>query len=178
MYLFASLTLVAVACNENSKGENELSNGVEPVISTDKAGEVGEVDKEMIAFFEKYLPPISGSFSSECFFVEDRENRCLMINSVDELKAIMYSPVELPEIDFGKYTLVMGQYWVSSGGFKLVSQGIEIKSGEIILNLVTDYEFDVVDAMISRLYYWGIYPKLPQNSITITVHETYRGEKT
>jgi hypothetical protein len=168
MLLFASLALVAVACNDNSGGENELPNGIEPIISTDKAGEVGEADKELIAFFEKYLPPNFSLYDSEYFFVEDEDNRCLMINSMDELKAIMYSPIELPDIDFDKYTLVMGQYIAPGTAYRIIEQSITVNPEEIILNLSIE-EPDGTYAVLSPLYYWGLYPKIPQKTITVNL---------
>jgi hypothetical protein len=175
--LLAALLLIGggfAACDDSAatRAGDSQEEAQAPVPTSDK----------ITAFFDKQLPPVFDSFSfrSEYFFVGDKENKCLMINSVDELRAFVPFSVELPTIDFDQYTLIVGQCWMTTGGgFNVAGQSIKIGSKEMELNLIADYPFDAMPdiTMFYPLYYWGLYLKLPQKPIVVNVTKTWKGQK-
>jgi hypothetical protein len=160
----SALSAGFAACNEPKNPDDEPTEvGIAPVSSS-------EISEEVTAFFEKYLPPTSGIYS-EVFFVDEKENKCLLINSIDELNKIMSTPVELPTIDFGGYTLIIGQQTMPTTSFYVKKQTIDISSKQATLNRTVKIPESSCQAF-SRLYHWGLYPKLSKNSIGVNViHE-------
>ena len=120
-------------------------------------------------FFEKYLP-VPALPRSKIFFVNyhQYDNVCVIINSIDELiENISSSPVkELPDIDFNSHTLIIGQEGAPASYYYIVKQNIVVDSEKIELNIIA-HPTDGQYAGGSTLYYWGIYPKLPQKSVNI-----------
>ena len=134
-------------------------------------------DDEVIAFFEEHLPGFSGTTRSECFFVgekdkpwsEDKWIECILINSMYEFKNnFSCSSDMLPAIDFKSYTLIVGMYPMQSSGCSVDEQTITIGAKKIELNLkVKRPEYAL--AVICPLYYWGIYPKFQNKSISVNI---------
>ena len=125
----------------------------------------------VIAFFEEHLPPYSGA-ESDCFFVDidHQKSICVLINSVEEFRNnFSCSSTMLPEIDFKSHTLIIGQYYpIRESSYKVINQELVVKSKEIELNLyVTSPEYTF--ATQTRLYYWGIYPKLRNKPINVNI---------
>ncbi|MDR2911009.1 MAG: hypothetical protein LBV47_06565 [Bacteroidales bacterium] len=128
-----------------------------------------DMPEEVAAFFEEHLPGVSEyGNGSGCFFLDDEKNKSLMINSIDELKAAMYSPFELPDIDFGKYTLVIGQHLVGGTAYRVREHNIVIKPEGIELNISVEKP-DGTYWVICPVYYWGLYPKLAQEFINVNL---------
>lgn len=158
---------IVIGCEKQNEKTSEIPDipegvGILPVYESDMPEKVAD-------FFGKHLPEVSG-YLSECFFVEDKENRCLMVNSVDELKAIMSSSVELPAINFDDYTLVIGQYFVPGTGYRVLKHNIVIAEDGIDLNLSMEKP-DGSYAVICPAYYYGLYPKLPKKPIAINIYK-------
>ena len=96
------------------------------------------------------------------------DERCLMINSHQEFQDAYMGNAELPDVDFNKYTLIIGKTWGSDSSFEL---------GAVILrDKNTNYELETklyhhVEQMafctIMNIYYWRLYPKLPKKSIVL-----------
>ena len=151
-----------------SCANNEDDEVIEPLISIDNDDAFLEYS-DVTYFFREYLPSYSG-IDSKCFFVNDRENKCVVINSMDEFKATLScSLVELPVIDFNLYTLIIGQYEVPSMPYFVVGQNIKLKSEDLELNITAD-RTDGQYAAFSRMYYWGLYHKFPQKNIIVNVN--------
>jgi len=128
-------------------------------------------DDDVIAFFERYLPRPKPSIPLECFFFnhEDKEDKCVMINSIDEFReAFSCSSVMLPVIDFKSYTLIIGQHEIGNTCGYLIEQEIVVESEELVLNInVTCPSWAL--GVVGTLYYWGIYPKIESKSISVNV---------
>ncbi|MDR2936918.1 MAG: hypothetical protein LBU80_06205 [Rikenellaceae bacterium] len=171
-FLTALLLLPVMFAGCNNANDDELpEDKILPVLSNGKIETGGDgvlANEELTAFFEKYLPTLSGS-QSECFFVGDKENKCLIINSADELrKIISSSSVELPTIDFGSYTLVMGQHMIDGTAYRVVTQEIAVNSDKKELTLSVKKP-DGTYTVICPVYYWGLYPKLTQEAIGVNL---------
>lgn len=90
-----------VACNDSEESEYI---GTPPVTAS----------ADVSAFFKTYLPSSSSSHPEPEFNfseIDDRDIECFVINSMEEFEAVAPPSVELPVIDFDKYTLIIGQHW-------------------------------------------------------------------
>ena len=99
----------------------------------------------------------------------DDEDTYRIVNSMEELKSIYEGEATLPEIDFGKYTLVIGRVCLTLG-YRLVSQGFK-GEGDSIFNLTFEYAADpqkygFLGVMVDY-YFWGLYPKMERQSLTL-----------
>jgi len=125
---------------------------------------------DVIVFFEKYLPMQSFP-STECFFFnkEDNEDKCIIINNVDEFKKnFSCSSTKFPDIDFESNTLIIGQHRVSNICDYTIKQEIVLKSDKAILNLNWSCPNGAY-ASFGTLYYWGIYPKFQVKTISVNI---------
>lgn len=112
-------------------------------------------------FFNQELPLEE---SSESFFVGSDKDECYVINSLEELKSIYSGEREIPYIDFGKYTLVIGQKVMPDFYHPEYKQDLEFRNHRCDLNLyVPDY--DPGFKSIQHFYYWAFYPKFNTEGI-------------
>lgn len=106
---------------------------------------------------------------AECFFNTSDENVSYVINSDSEFKDIFSCEKELPDIDFKKYSLVIGQHTMPISFCKVVEQSI-IESDVLELNLTAEpLSQDGYWNAISKMYYWGLYPKLSNKQLIVNV---------
>ena len=114
-------------------------------------------------FFESRLPPSDYSHSNTIFnFGEETE--CFVINDVDDFKAVAPESVTLPEIDFDKYTLIIGQVVMGSPGYRFVSQSIHTDTLKVVYKNLGGAS----PAVMTSYYFWGLYDKLPK-AVTLDV---------
>ena len=114
-------------------------------------------------FFESYLPPSDYSYSNTSFnFGEETE--CFVINDMDDFKAVAPESVTLPEIDFDKYTLIIGQVVMGNPGYRFVSQSIHTDTLKVVYKKLGGAS----PAIMTSFYFWGLYDKL-QNAVNIDV---------
>jgi hypothetical protein len=161
MFLFsvlaAAMVVVAgsVACEEKPQSqEEELKFDLMPQQASD----------EVVTFFKEHLKYLSNSF-----FTEEKSNKCLVINSAEELKAAMLVDAAIPEIDFEQYTLIIGSYYATAGN-SIRYHGINVEPERNVLNLViyARHTGIAVGEMLNY-YYWGLYSKLPDNPVEVNV---------
>ena len=75
---------------------------------------------------------------------------------------------ELPNIDFDLYTLIIGRTWGSNSAYRLVD--VVLKDMGPNLDLETKlihYANGGAYEVILDMFYWCLYPKLPQKSISL-----------
>jgi hypothetical protein len=154
MVLFLAMVISVAGCDNSEEVIKQISP-----------------DNDVIAFFEEHLPPYSGA-ESDCFFVDidHQKSICVLINSVEEFRNnFSCSSTMLTEIDFKSHTLVIGQYYpIRESSCKVINQELVVKSKEIELNLyVTNPESSFPAE--TRMYYWGIYPKLRNKPINVNI---------
>lgn len=119
--------------------------------------------EDVESFFESYLPPSDYSYSNTSFnFGEETE--CFVINDMDDFKAVAPESVTLPEIDFDKYTLIIGQVVMGNPGYRFVSQSIHTDTLKVVYKKLGGAS----PAMMTYFYFWGLYDKL-QNAVNIDV---------
>ena len=142
-------------------------------------GQVKGVDDDtyqrLSIFFQSELhPPFYNEFgmTSSTFFgeLEWDAQPCYLINSMEEFRAAYQGNKQLPEVDFDRYSVLVGRTYRIDGSeslrsFSLEDEGDHYRLAIVILcNVNPDliYTCDIGD-----LFYWNIYPKLETKPITI-----------
>lgn len=127
---------------------------------------------EVTAFFDASLPSSSYSQPEPEFGFEEidfGESECFLINSMEEFEAIAPPSVDLPEIDFGKYTLLIGQCSMGDPGYTLKKQAVDIQPDGMRWNLAFSRLSGGSPAVVTTFYFWGLYTKLPGNALTANI---------
>lgn len=128
-------------------------NGIDP---TEDAGiSPVSASEDVEFFFESYLP--SYSFS-DIGFNFGEETECFVINDAVYFKAVAPESVTLPEIDFDKYTLIVGQVVMGNPGYSFVSQSIHTDTLKVVYKNLGESS----PATMTYFYFWGLYDKLPE----------------
>ena len=95
---------------------------------------------------------------------------CYLINSMEEFRAAYQGNKQLPEVDFTRYSVLVGRTYRIDGSeslrsFSLVNEGDHYRMAIVILrNINPNYGYT---CDIGDLFYWNIYPKLETKPITI-----------
>lgn len=132
------------------------------------------VDDEVRAFFEKELTSFS-DFYPTAFFVMMEGNAHFVINSTEEFQSIYRGHEQLPEIDFSKYTLIIGQQkknvklWKESTGEFLEQKLFQTEEGYQMYLYCKSIIPDAVLCSITYFYYWGLYPKQDIKDFTVNI---------
>ena len=100
---------------------------------------------------------------------DDISTECFLINTVEQLREIAPEPIELPDIDFAKYSLIVGQHVFGSPGYHLESQAIETGADALTLNLVYKRPQGFNAAIMTTHYFWGLYDKLPEYEVNVNI---------
>ena len=146
-----------VACDDSKEPEVV---GTPPVAASE----------EVTAFFTTHLPESSYNCSEVKFNfseIDFGETECFLINSTEEFEAVAPPSVELPVIDFDKYTLIIGQHWMGHPGYSFEKQVVDTESDKMTLNLVYKQLKGGTPAIMTIFYFWGLYDKLPEKTLTV-----------
>ena len=117
-------------------------------------------------------PPVTPSREITDFFdahLSGHETECFLINTAEELRKIVPEPIELPDIDFAKYSLIVGQHVFEEPRYSLESQAVETGTDVLTLNLVYRVLDGAAPAAIAPYYFWGIYDKLPEYEVNVNI---------
>ena len=132
-------------------------------------------EKESIEdFFKKTLPQEqegSGTDVKDVPFTgfDKQENVCVVINSYDELKTIYQGNNPLPEVDFSKYSLIIGRAWINVG-YKFKNLTIsEDNKGNSVVTLHFTVLYDATLAMVTYYYYWVLCPKFSPTQLDVKI---------
>ena len=101
------------------------------------------------------------------------ENMVYVINSQQELADIYVGKKKLPEIDFDKYTLIIGQQIMPYRGFYIAKKKLSNGDNGLILNLYAKNDRELLPCASQNLYFWGLYPKLSQKMVSVNVVKRY-----
>lgn len=122
---------------------------------------------EVEAFFTTYLPPIAESHYTG--FDLGEKLSCFLINSTSELEEIAPNDVELPSIDFDRYTLIIGRMPKGSTGYTYKGQKISFESGRTVLTVTYEGPDGAVHPTITYYNFWGLYDKLQDTEIELNI---------
>ena len=135
-----------------------------PIKLYDESGICTRQEDCMILDFFNYQLPIGKSSNS--FFIDSDKNECYVINSLEELKSIYKGNVEIPEIDFERYTLVIGQEILSDFYYPVYKQDLMFSDHKCHLTLYVP-DFDLENNTTQYFYYWALYPKFYTEGISV-----------
>lgn len=125
-----------------------------------------DVSNQINSFFETNLPTIA---ESECFFKSKNGDIYYLINNKNELSDIFLCNSSLPDINFSEYSLIIGQKHFTSSFYKVIEQNITESDKWLDLNIYVRLLSDTSWPSFSKMYYWGIYPKLSSKKINVNV---------
>ena len=123
--------------------------------------------QEITDFFDAHLSGHSSDFNFS--HIDCYETECFLINTVDGLREIVPEPIELPDIDFAKYSLIVGQHVFEEPRYSLESQAVETGTDALTLNLVYSEFCGIAPAMVAPYYFWGLYDKLPEYEVNVNI---------
>ena len=156
--LLGLLTLLLLAVGFTGCSDDELST-IQPM---------SNIDDEIITFFENELPAMGTSSSFFTDVARDTEI-CYVVNDDKDFQHLYKGKFTPPTIDFKHSTLIIGQCQMTEGGYLVKRQFVENRGDKITLNLHIYQSLDYAPQVITPLYYWGLYPKILTNNITVNI---------
>ena len=162
--LFLLAGLLPIGCNSD---DEEIKGTIIERIDT---------GKDISTFFNSEWADYTDTYPETFFNREEWDrNHIHLINSQEELKSIYHGSKEIPQIDFSRYSLIIGQQLkVTEIGKKSAGSLKDIR----LYDTKDDYRLDLCctsyipkgSLLVEHfLYFWGIYPKLNNKNITIQI---------
>ncbi len=164
LLLVAAGAMFVASCS--SDDEIETKSYVSPIEDGDEYAAIAK-------FFNSELPCNTGDFQTSDFFINTQEyniqkNVCCVINDKKGLEGIYYGEKVLPEIDFEKYTLIIGVERMPHLSYKLAKKELIICNGYLLFNLyVSEPKDRYHPTAILSMFYWGLYPKVEDKEIVV-----------
>ena len=166
------LIIISAGC---SKDDDDFNPNAIPAVSL--------ADGTITDFFNSELPELHSSSDvrryTKSFFYNIssefaiKENFAYVINSRQELADVYLGDKELPVIDFDRYTLIIGQQILPYLGFYVAKKELLAGDDGLILHLYARNDGESLSCALQNLYFWGLYPKQSQKTITVNVIEEY-----
>ena len=157
--LLSALLLVMAAMTTACCSDEEIL----PIIDVSE-------QENLISFFQKeHLEKGYDRGMSNGFFGDKRNDTCIVVSSREEFTYLYRGDHPLPEVDFSKNSLIIGQSKVEQGGYFVEKQVLIKKNNEYQLDLYIRQGEGYHDQWITIVRYWGIYPKLQKKKITINL---------
>lgn len=150
-------TSIFYACSH--QGETNRSDILKPVIEIKGYNTISD-------FFNSELPVDANSAS---FFVNSEKDECYVINTLEGLKSIYNGDHQIPEIDFEKYTLIIGQHIMSASGYIIEKQEVVLRDNDSVLNIFVNNKYEYKPSLYTPLYFWGVYPKLYKFNVDVNI---------
>ena len=174
--LCIGVVLMALVGMSSCSSDDENDNNISPVDVND--GPIAAFFKtelpERHSDSEYYLITRSFFFDPETLGgVQIEENIVCVINSRQELAEIYQGEKELPEIDFDKYTLIIGQQIMPYHGFYVAQKDLSAGDNGLVLTLYARNDDELLSCAHQNLYFWGLYPKLSQKMVSVNVVKRY-----
>ena len=130
------------------------------------------------AFFEKdfstnysEIYQKSGFFTADEYMYLSKSVIVRSINSREEFEQAYNGKYELPDIDFSKYTLLVGMVNSLNSGETLGTVRLWDREGNYELQVVINKNVNptgVYGLIITPLFFWKLYPKFPTSNLTAT----------
>ena len=169
--MMVAIACTLAACSSDDEGQD---GRVYPVV----ANNIGE---NVSGVFANVFP--EGAHNGKgfrTFFTQDEENMdsYYVVNSEEEMKALFEAGTTLPQIDFDKYTLVMGRFFGMPSDY-VYSQYLNEESASISFTVcIKNHAFDtggeLMDATWATVhFFWGLYPKFKTDNFVFNL-EHYR----
>ena len=102
--------------------------------------------------------------------ISDTTSPCIIVNSKEDFEKSYTGKMLLPEIDFSKYTLVLGKVCLSAGIF-IDSIGIkQLNSAKAILTVNCSIDDGTYYGIMRNLCYWGLFQKFHASEMSVKVN--------
>ena len=124
------------------------------------------VSEEVKAFFDEALPNDKGTPAFT--FPSGNETEFSEINSQEELESRYIGKDILPEIDFAKFTLIIGKAYMLGMTYHVNSLEIHKYENDQTLCVFTD-DPEGLFWMAYNMYFWGLFPKIEQEIASISI---------
>ena len=152
--IFFAATLLLLTMASCQQDEDAPNKGSRAAVSSFFDSKLDDGESVLKDFFP------ASSYESET---------CYLINSNTELEQLYSGDKELPEIDFDKYTLLIG--WVLEPcGYIVEKQTIDVADEAIVVTLTEKRDVDAGSGVIAAMYdyyFWKLCDKLPNKKVVI-----------
>jgi len=168
-FLLLMLFIAFMSCQSKDVGiSSDTGDPIDSLETIDIEGAIRPLlaSKEVKDFFEIQLQWPDYSLPV-CFFVNEKKDTCIMINSMEEFEEFFScSSFMLPILNFDSCTLIIGHHYMIGGYYTIVGQYVIIEPDENEFTIIVDCPGGGTYAINYTLYYWGLYPKIENNSIS------------
>ena len=159
IYYRLSIMLILLMTMSSCSGDDAKSNGDIPIPSE------GDVSDEIAAFLKSHYVLDS---EYEAFFANTNDNKYYVINSQSDLDKLYTGKAPFPAINFEKYTLIVGLQMMPQSYYTILRQELLPQGDGYTLNLYLP-ELECAYPAFQHLFFYGVYPKLNTNNITVSV---------
>jgi hypothetical protein len=134
--------------------------------------EGGSSDPLAVFFREELHGPYWDGDGNEykTFFEQGKwdDESCLVFNSREEFQNAYMGTKELPDVDFDKYTLVIGRTWGNDSSYDLNIVFLKNKGDYYELETTINHYVDrVASFAIVKIYYWYLFNKFEKKDVVI-----------
>ena len=108
--------------------------------------------------------------------LSNEENPCIAINNEEDFKEAYTGDLNLPAIDFSKYTLIIGKIYLSAGTFidnMSIKQTNPAKTTLYINCIIDTTPGGGYIGIMYWGYYWKLFPKFNASKINVEINSEY-----
>ena len=178
LWIFA-LLMLAFGMSSCSNDDDRIMGTVQtPVSMPDEEGENKNEENvssvraaDELSFFMTEALYGSEMQGRRTFFSADpEEEKCLIINSEQEFREAYKGDKELPDVDFSKYTLVVGRSWDNDTSyffddFEMVDKGDSYQL-DLTLNHNVHPDYGAFCVVVD-IFFWRLYPKMESKPVSL-----------
>ena len=165
------------ACSNSDEIENESSNDLGDLIPVEEGDDFAAISDffktefglEGFAYEDKMPFDLKNNLSNE-------ENPCFVINNEEDFQDAYTGDLNLPTIDFSKYTLIIGKIFLSAGTFidnMSIRQTNPAKATLFISCIIDTTPGTAYLGIIHWYYYWKLFPKFDASEINVKISQEY-----
>ena len=104
----------------------------------------------------------------------DCKEATLIINNENQFRSAYTGAAQIPQVDFSKYTLIIGQIY-ESASWTLKKQKMVVDGKNATLFLYYETTHEAVVAVQTEIFYWGLYPKTDVQNVKLRIY--YNGKE-
>ena len=128
---------------------------------------------EQICDFLNNINALSNMRISGFFEDVDCKEATLIINNENQFRSAYTGAAQIPQIDFSKYTLIIGQIY-QSASWILKEQKMVVDGKDATLLLYYETTHEAVVAVQTEIFYWGLYPKTDVQNVKLRIYPQIR----
>lgn len=159
------------ACSSDDESENEspvILNELFPIVEEYYSTTVSNFFKTEFGTYEDEKPfDLKNNLSSE-------DNPCIVINNEEDFNEVYTGDLNLPTIDFSKYTLMIGKIYLTAGTFidNMSIKQTNSSEATLFINCIIDTKEAHTCYMLWK-YYWTLFPKFDASEINVEISQEY-----